>query len=174
MFRRRKTLTCPAGMDDGNPHMVCPMPVTWTNAWYNRSGRISGEFEETKSMWVFPERQRRDHCNRKWSSNEDTEYVLFGSYPAVRNSDRYDPMTLPPCSAGGFVASSSIDDSFVETRPYRHKDEIPHAPEPRTPPFGYPQSARAAGDAGVIRRHINIDGNNKPKFALMDSSPHSR
>ena len=55
MFRRPKTLTCPGGeWTTVIRTRFAQLPVTWTIRVDTDLDAISGEFEETKSMWVFP------------------------------------------------------------------------------------------------------------------------
>ncbi len=55
MFRRRKTLTC-LGEEWTTVILTrfAQLPVTWTIRVGIDRDVISGEFEETKSTWVFP------------------------------------------------------------------------------------------------------------------------
>lgn len=55
MFRRRRTLTCPPGV--WTTVLRTPfaqLPLTWTLRLVAERGEVAGEFEESKSTWVFP------------------------------------------------------------------------------------------------------------------------
>ena len=55
MFGRRRTLTCPGKEWTTVLHTrFAQVPVTWTVRVVAAPGAVSGEFEETKSSWVFP------------------------------------------------------------------------------------------------------------------------
>lgn len=55
MFRRRRTLTCPAGLWTTVIHTpFAQLPATWTLRLAADRGAVAGEFEESKSTWVFP------------------------------------------------------------------------------------------------------------------------
>lgn len=55
MFRRRRTLTCPAGVWTTVIHTpFAQLPATWTLRLVADRGAVAGEFEESKSSWVFP------------------------------------------------------------------------------------------------------------------------
>ena len=55
MFGRRRTITCPAGVwTTVIRTRFAQIPVTWTVRVVAARGAVAGEFEETKSSWVFP------------------------------------------------------------------------------------------------------------------------
>jgi hypothetical protein len=55
MFGRRRTLTCPAGVWTTVIHTpFAQLPATWTLRLVADRGAVAGEFEESKSSWVFP------------------------------------------------------------------------------------------------------------------------
>lgn len=55
MFGRQKIITCPAGeWTTVIQTSFAQIPVTWTLSLTCPSNAIAGEFEETKSSWIFP------------------------------------------------------------------------------------------------------------------------
>jgi hypothetical protein len=55
MFRRRKTLTCPGGQwTTVIQSQFAQMPASWTVRLQGNGNASMGQYEETKSAWVFP------------------------------------------------------------------------------------------------------------------------
>ena len=54
MFGRQKTISCPGGQWTTVIHTrFAQIPVSWTLSIQD-GANLSGEFEETKSSWIFP------------------------------------------------------------------------------------------------------------------------
>ena len=55
MFGRQKTINCPAGQWTTVIHAsFAQLPITWTLRLQSEANAVAGEFEETKSSWIFP------------------------------------------------------------------------------------------------------------------------
>jgi len=55
MFGRQNTITCPAGQwTTVIQTSFAQIPVAWTLRFQGEGDAIIGEYEETKSAWVFP------------------------------------------------------------------------------------------------------------------------
>ncbi|HEX8920776.1 MAG TPA: hypothetical protein VF766_04830 [Pyrinomonadaceae bacterium] len=55
MFGRKKTIICPAGeWTTIIRSRFAQMPAVWDIHFHSEDGDVAGEYEETKSSWVFP------------------------------------------------------------------------------------------------------------------------
>lgn len=55
MFGRQKTINCPAGQWTTVIHTsFAQLPITWTLCLQSETNVIEGDYEESKSSWIFP------------------------------------------------------------------------------------------------------------------------
>ncbi len=55
MFGRQKTITCPAGQwTTVIQTRFAQLPITWILRLQGETDAIEGEYEESKSSWIFP------------------------------------------------------------------------------------------------------------------------